>query len=253
MTTVRRHYAKPPVIEALAELYFDGSDWDVTTPGAFYAQVKDRFPKKAQLEHMGLEVELGPGVANARMGTDGVRAVFKNEDETRLVQVGADTLVVNQLPRYPHFEAWRDALLEMLLVYRAVATPTSVVRLGMRYINRIEIAQAYVQMEDFFRVYPEMPPEIGLAHGDFLVRLQIPARVPGHTILLTFGKAPTNDPAGHAFVLDLYDVIPLDGPDSFDLIEQRLNEAHENIEWVFEHAITDATRAIFGEVNRDLS
>jgi uncharacterized protein (TIGR04255 family) len=253
VTTVRRHYASPPVAEALAELYFEGSSWDVTTPGSFYERVKDRFPKKARLEQIGLEVELGPGVANARMDGTGGRAVFKNEDETRLVQVGADTLVVNQLPQYPHFEAWRDVLLEMLPIYREVAAPTTIVRLGMRYINRIEIAQAYVQMEDFFRVYPEMPPEIGLAHGDFLVRLQIPARVPGHTILLTFGKAPTNEPSSHAFVLDLYDVIPLDGPGSFDMIEQRLNEAHENIEWVFEHAITDATRAIFGEVNSDLS
>jgi uncharacterized protein (TIGR04255 family) len=251
VTTVRRHYSNPPVIEALAELYFEGSAWDVTAPGSFYGQVKDRFPKKEQLGQVALELAVGPEGANARMGRGGGRAIFKNKDETQLVQVGADALVVNQLPPYPHFEAWRDVLLEMLPIYREVAAPTSVARLGMRYINRIEVAQAYVQMEEFFRVYPEMPPEIGLAHGDFLVRLQIPARIPAHNILLTFGKAPASAPGFQAFVLDLYDVIPLDGPGSFDLIEQRLNEAHENIEWVFEHAITDATRAIFGEVNND--
>lgn len=252
MTAVRRHYANPPVVEALAELFFEGSAWDVTAPGSFYEQVKDRFPKKAQLEQIGLEVELGPGGANARMGAGGGRAVFKSEDETRLVQVGANVLVVNQLRPYPHFEAWSGVLLEMLTVYRDVARPVSIARLGMRYINRIEIALASLQMEDYFRVYPAMPSELGASHGKFLIRLQFPGRVGGHEILLTLGEAPEERPDVQAFVLDLYTVFPLGGSSSFDVIEQRLRDAHENIEWVFEHTITDATRALFGGVKDDL-
>ncbi|MFN8632366.1 MAG: TIGR04255 family protein [Chloroflexota bacterium] len=252
MTSVRRRYTKPPVVEALAELYFEGATWSVTAPGSFYGRVENRFPKEQQQEQVAFEVSLGPGVANARMGSSGGRAVFKSEDETQLVQVGPDALVVNQLQPYPHFEAWRDVLLEMLAIYREVARPKAVSRLGMRYINRIEIEQVYLQMEELFRVYPEMPEEIGLAHGDFLIRLQLPAKVQGHTVLLTLGKAPVETPSIQAFVLDLYDVIPLGGTDSFDMVAQHLNDAHENIEWIFEHTITDATRAIFGEVIDDL-
>jgi hypothetical protein len=37
-------------------------------------------------------------------------------------------------------------------------------------------------------------------------------------------------------------------PDSFEVLEGRLNEGHENIVTAFESAITDETRALFGEV-----
>ncbi|RMH08650.1 MAG: hypothetical protein D6704_02710 [Nitrospirae bacterium] len=43
-----RRYRKPPVIEALCEIYFAGSSWDETIPGAFYQQIKDDYPKKQQ-------------------------------------------------------------------------------------------------------------------------------------------------------------------------------------------------------------
>lgn len=247
---VRRHYATPPVVEALAELYFEGSAWDVTAPGSFYERVKGQFPNKEQLEQVAFEVEVGPEGANARMGSGAGRALFRNADETRLVQVAGDVLVLNQLPPYPHFEAWSEALLEMLAVYREVANPTAITRLGMRYINRIGFSSTIVQMEDYFRVYAEVPDELGAMHGDFLIRLQLPTRVTGHEFLLTLGRAPA-DTDGHAIVLDLYDTTSLGGPTSFDEIQQSLSDAHENIEWVFEHTITDATRAIFGGVSND--
>ena len=252
MRTVRRQYRNPPVIEALAEVYFKDSTWDITTPGSFYERIRYDYPKKDQVEQVELEVKVNPGGANALLGSGGARARFKNDDETRLIQVGGDVLVVNQLRPYPNFEAWSSVLLGMLDVYRDVAKPSSVTRLGMRYINRIDVPRASIRMEDYFRVYAEVPEELGDAHDSFLVRLQLPARVPGHEILLTLGSAPATHEGVQGFALDLYDVITLSGQGAFDVIEGHLHDAHENVEWVFEHAITDATRAIFGEINDDL-
>jgi hypothetical protein len=95
-----------------------------------------------------------------------------------------------------------------------------------------------------------MPKELGEWHTKFLVRLQLPAKTQGHELLLTLGDAPEERPGVQAFLLDLYDVVPLGGQSSFDGLQQHLDDAHENIEWVFEHTITEATRAMFGEVER---
>lgn len=252
MMSVRRRYGNPPVVEALAELYFEGSNWDLTVPGSFYEQVKAQFPKKGQADLLEIQLQIGQGGAQTRMASPESRVVFRNDDESRLVQVGRDVLVVNQLHPYPHFEAWSRVLLDMLAVYRQVAQPTATAKLGMRYINRIEIEVAHALIEEYFNVYPAIPKEIGEWHGDFLVRLQLPTRVTGHELLLTFGKTTPELPGNQAFLLDLYDVIPLGGLASFDMIEEHLRDAHENIEWVFEHTITDATRAVFGEVPDDL-
>jgi len=48
--TSGRKYRKPPVVEALCEIYFAGSNWDETVPGRFYDRVKDNFPVKRQRE-----------------------------------------------------------------------------------------------------------------------------------------------------------------------------------------------------------
>ena len=60
MTAVRRAYKNPPVVEALAELHFEGSTWDITAPGSFYEQVKRSYPKKEQVEQVEFEVKLCP-------------------------------------------------------------------------------------------------------------------------------------------------------------------------------------------------
>ena len=31
-----RRYQRPPIVEALCEVYFTGSQWDSTVPGLFY-------------------------------------------------------------------------------------------------------------------------------------------------------------------------------------------------------------------------
>ncbi len=43
-TVLDRRYRKSPVIEALCEIYFSGSAWDETVPGAFYERWKNEFP-----------------------------------------------------------------------------------------------------------------------------------------------------------------------------------------------------------------
>jgi uncharacterized protein (TIGR04255 family) len=246
-----RHYRNPPVVEALAELYFAGGEWDLTVPGSFYERIKGRFPQKGQMDQLAVELEMGREGARTRTMPGAPRSRFRSEDGSRMVQLGPDVLVVNQLRPYPHFEAWSPVLLEMLALYRELVRPTTIARLGVRYINRIVIPKPRVKMEEYFRIYAEVPPELGAAHGDFLLRLELPPQYAGHQLLLTFATAPPEGPGQIAYLLDLYDIVAMETPEAFDTVEGRLVEAHDSIEWVFENAITDATRELFGEVTDD--
>ncbi len=247
MTTVRRTYRNPPVVEALVELFFEGSTWDITAPGSFYERVKDRFPKKGQREQVELEVALRPGGANARMESGGRRAVFKSEDESRWVQVGGDVLVVNQLRPYPHFEAWSPTLFKMLAIYRELAQPANISRLGLRYINRVTIPRLSFKLEHYFRAFVDIPDDLSDGHEEFLMRVQLRPPHSGHRLLFTLGTAQPEKAGSASLLLDLYDTVTLDEEGSFDLVRERLDEAHANVEHTFERAITDATRALFLE------
>jgi uncharacterized protein (TIGR04255 family) len=242
-----RRYRKPPVVEALCEIYFAGSAWDDTVPGAFYERVKDEFPKKRQREIQQAEIALGPGEAKA-----GVRRLppwmqFVSDGEHRMIQIAQDLLVVNQLAPYPHFEEWEPEVYKCVNVYKELAQPKKVARLGLRYINRVVIPQGRVQMEDYFTIYPNLPERLGDTHGSFVVRVEVPKPETGHTVLITFGTAPPPDPGqvGQAFMLDLYDILQQHLSVQEEELRTAIQRAHDHIVVAFEDSITDRLRDVF--------
>jgi uncharacterized protein (TIGR04255 family) len=241
-----RSYRNPPVVEALSEVFFEGSAWDPTIPGLFYDRVRDQFPGRGQRKDIQIELTVGSREASSRTTHGDPRSEFSNSDRSRLVQVGRDLLVVNQLRPYPHYVDWRPIVLDMCGVYRELAKPASIARATMRYLNRIPVPDTF-QMETYFRMYPEVPPEIGGGHGAFLMRLELPALHATHRLILTFGWASPEPDSEHALMLDLYDVAPIQGADTFDGLAQTIDEAHANIERAFEGAITPELRSRFGE------
>ena len=242
-----RRYRKPPVIEALCEIYFANSVWDDTVLGAFYERVKNTFPQKRQREIQEAEVTMGPGEAKA-----GVRCLppwmqFVSEKGDRMIQLARDLLVVNQLRPYPHFEEWEPVVYSALTIYKELTQPRNVARLGLRYMNRVEIPEARIAMEDFFTIYPQLPPALGNTHGSFLVRVEVPQPEQGHTVLITFGTSAPQQPNPNvqAFMLDLYDIVQLNKPlGQLDLGEE-IKQAHRDLVMAFEDSITDRLRELF--------
>lgn len=245
-----RRYQNPPVVEALCELFFVGSIWDTTVPGQLYERVRDRFPKKGEVNEVGVELQVAPGGTGARMLHGNPRTQFIREDGSRMVQLARDLLVVNEVRPYTRFEDWRPLVAEMLDAYRQVAQPSGLMRLGVRYINRVVISTIAVKLDDYFRVYPQLPSEVATAHGPFVMRVELPmsSSNTAHRLIVTFGSAPNDEARSSAFLLDLYDIVELDGSAAFDQVPTLLDEAHANIEKTFENAITAEARRLFREV-----
>lgn len=246
---VSRAYREPPVVEALAEVFFEGSDWDLAAPGLFYEMVREDFPQRGQVGQLSMTVELGADAGRARVQPGEPRAQFRTDDGSRIVQVGRDVLVVNQLRPYPRFEDWRPDVLEMLERYVGVANPSTCAKLGLRYINKITLPTAEVQLQDYFHLYPETPDEIGTPFGPFVFKVE--SRPPKHTehiLVSTFGTSQTEEGAP-ALLLDFYDVLAQRLPAERAAVAGFLDEAHDNVEAAFESSITDRSRALFKEVS----
>ena len=243
---LRRKYRRSPIVEALCELYFEGSEWDDTVPGQFYDQIKAQFPIKRQREIQEAHVMLSTaGEASAGVKRLPPWMQFVASDESRFIQIGQDVLVVNQLRPYPHFEDWEPLIYSSLETYRALAKPKGIARLGLRYINRVVIPHTQILMEDYFTVYPQLPKAMGDMHGRFMIRVDLPSRQGEHGVLITFGSAPAEKPNEIAHLLDLYDIFKPEQPLTFDAVKAQVTIAHENIEAAFEGSITDKLRTLF--------
>jgi uncharacterized protein (TIGR04255 family) len=139
----------------------------------------------------------------------------------------------------------------MAQVYSEVAAPKTVRQLGLRYINDIAISLAAptgeVKLEEYFNVYPEIPPSMGGRHGPYMLRMEMPVKDKGHALFITFSMNPNKNPSEASFTLDLYDIFAQPFDFSIKEIENQVQKAHDDqIEPFFENFITDKLRSLFG-------
>ena len=246
---LQRNYQKPPVIEALCEIYFRDSTWDDTIPGIFYEKVKQEFPKKQQREVRQAQITLERETATAGVQRLPSWIQFVSERGDRVIQVAENLLVVNQLRPYQHFAEWELVVRNALKIYKEIAVPQKVDRCGIRYINRIEIPGTQVAMEDYFMIYPQLPESLGNTHGPFFVRVEIPQTEQAHVVLITFGTTTPRQSMDkkQVFFLDLYDIFTPDTSSNGIELRREIQRAHDNVVMAFEDSITDQLRKLFNQ------
>jgi len=242
-----RKYQHPPLIEALCELQFAAdTPWDLVSPGLIYEQVREQFPQRRP----GRAISLNLSQAGQNFGQEFQvvdRVQFLRSDEHALIQVGPQLLVVNHLKPYPSWEAFRPLIAFALESYRRVIQPTSIHRIGLRYINRITFPQPRILLEDYFELYPRLGPQLPSDHGAMIVGLQFAFAEGRDALALRLQTAAPEPEGGLAISLDMDYFLAQPGSISVDEAMDWVETAHNQVEATFEASITDMLRAQFGE------
>jgi len=245
----RRVYPTPPIMEALCELRFQpGQPWDWTVPGLFYGHVREDFPVKTQQNVMEMSMEAKGGEVVTPTVKGGIaRMQFHSEDKLRQMGVGPDLLSVHVLRPYPGLEVFRQLIDRAFRVYQDVAAPVGVKRIGVRYINRVDIPQDTIELADYFVEPPRIPESLPQAMNAFVSRIEV-ACDDNTRLLLTLASTDSGQPGLMSALLDL-DVIFNAGDEALPLDEALKKVEHlRGLERdAFEALITDKTRELFNE------
>jgi uncharacterized protein (TIGR04255 family) len=251
MASMPRTYKSPPVVEAAAEFRFGGtSPWDWTIPGLVYERVRDRYPKKREEKLFQVSVPFDRDRMPLREDLGISKIQFLREDETALIQVGPNLLSVNQLKPYPSWNDFKKVITDALKVYCNIAKPSGLERVGLRYLNRIEVPAPTFPLRDYFNTRPEIPETLPFdSYTSVLIHVDLSYPDGLGALRLNFGSAPTDDKRGSSFMLDLDFFNGGESRPSLDNVSSWLERAHECIETAFERSFTDRThKEIFGEV-----
>jgi len=243
-----KKYRNPPIIEALCEFKLEPSvPWDMAIPGMVYERIRDKFPKRRQGKALEVSMTAGPGGVEHQVFTT-ERMQFLREDEKALIQVGPNLLAVNHLKPYPNWQEFLPLIHQGFDAYHEAANPKGIQRIGLRYINRIEIPGGRIELENYFEFRPYIGEKLPQDYGPFIVGIQIPFEESRDVLRLELASATTEMPDTVAVMLDL-DYF-LAQPDRFsqDSVFQWIEVAHNHVEEVFEACITDRLRQMFGEV-----
>lgn len=242
-----RCYKNSPIAEALCEFRFEPSvPWDLTIPGLVYEKIRETFPKKRQAKV--LETSLSGGRESIQQQVKMTERIqFLRGDEKALVQVGSNLLAVNHLKPYPTWQEFLPLIRQGFNAYLEVATPTVIQRIGLRYINRIEIPGQRIELEDYFEFYPFIAPNLPQDLGSFIVGIVVPYDS-RDSLRLQITTAPIERPNTVAVLLDLDYFLAQPGQVSLDKVFEWVEVAHTRVEEAFEACITDRLRQIFEEM-----
>lgn len=238
-----RTYSNPPVVEAFCEVYFTAVEWDTLSHQLFHKEVKERFPKMEKR----MAAPTGTLKSQERTDVKTERFLCFSKEGNQLIQVSSEFLVFNQLVPFLPFHEWGEGFLCAVSKYIGLFSPEEVDRIGVKYINRIEIPQRRVTMNDYFTIYPSLPLGSGNVHGPFLIDCVIPQGTANHILTINFSSMEREEPGedSQAFRLEFYEQALIEKFLTEDELREQVGIAHSNVVHAFEGSITDNLRSLF--------
>ena len=236
-----QQYPNPPVVEAIVDFGFQPSrDWNLLVPGQVYDRVKHEYPIQETVypDYLPRAQELFqtrgfPFVERIRLrATDG----------TRILQMGRDRLILNQLRPYPGWERLKPDTVGILEHYRQIAVPHALHAISIRYINQINVPDG-TPLEGLFAFRPAIEGPLADHLKDFTLSGKFGFER-GDALEVQLASIDPAEGSQQSYVLDLdYSA----GPEHIPLLDQVgdwLDVAHNRIEQAFEQTIQNSVRQI---------
>ncbi|MGH8065711.1 MAG: TIGR04255 family protein [Candidatus Entotheonellia bacterium] len=242
-----KKYRNPPLIEALVEFrILPDSPWDLTVHGLIYEKIKKTFPHKEQRLIQEVDIKQGPKGIEQQVHVS-ERSFFFTNDKTMFVQIGQHLLAINCLRPYPTWREFKPRIEEAFNALLNSIDVKGLAKISHRAINRIEVPLSPINLGDFFEFRPFLGTRLPRNMRSFILGCVLPFFNERDLckVQLTTGAADT--PSHSAFLLDIdyFLAKPEDLPVDNALVW--VEEAHENVNNIFEGCVTDRLREVFQE------
>jgi len=180
-------FLNAPITEAILDIRVqlpEGIDLDKLK--TFHEPIKERFPQKQERIFMQAGFKFSPeGSASLPPSSKPDGYLFRSTTENKVVQARLDGFAFNKLKPYEKWELFRNEAHALWDSYFKIAKPIKVIRIALRYINRIELPLPIKDFKEYILTTPEIAPKLpqGLAH--FFMQLVIPNHEIGATATIT--------------------------------------------------------------------
>jgi uncharacterized protein (TIGR04255 family) len=238
-------YKNPPIVEAICEFRFSKeTKWDPTISGSVYEKVKDKFPNKESRLEQQMILKAEETGFNQNM-VSSQRALMLSQDRSSLIQVGQHLLSINHLKPYAGWEHFRPKIKMAYDTLGGITEINGIDRMALVYIDRIEIPGKRIELEEYFKFYPQLGPELPHDHMNFMVGVEFPYHDNRDfcKIQLTAAMATKKDHLALLLTTEYYlarqKAIPPEN--ALDWME----EAHTTVQRLFKGCITEKLEDVF--------
>lgn len=243
-----KKYRNDPIVEAVCEFRLtQDTPWDLTIPGLFYEKVKHEFPHREQRVVQEIDFVQEPQGFQQRVRTT-ERVLLFTENQKVLIQLGPRLLVVNALKPYPTWQGFKPRIEMAWNHLRDVVEVRDLERIGLRYINRVELPAQAVELEEYFEFYPFIGKRLPQHMVSFIARVEFPYADDRDQCRVQLTPALGGGEKS-VVILDIDYFLAHPRAVAVSDALQWVEEAHSKVEEVFEGCITDRLRKEFEEVS----
>jgi uncharacterized protein (TIGR04255 family) len=242
MATHWTRFPKAPIKEAILDIRVElPAETDLEQLLQYEPLVKDRFPNKRERVRWEAQIDLNKDPTQSKQ-VDG--RLYTSPDGKDMVQARLDGFTLNRLQPYDRWETFRDMGRELWELYVSIARPSTVTRIALRYINRLELPLPVGDFKDYILTGPEIAPSVSQALSGFFMRLEMPHDEYQAMAIITETMEP-DDGKFLPFIFDI-DVIR---QEKFSPLAPQIWETFELLRdlknHIFFNSLTDRTKELF--------
>lgn len=168
----KQSYSNSPILEAVCEFRFTG-DWDNTIPGMFFSKIRNKYPIKNTKDFIEVDFRTPEKKKSNFQPRKNQIMQFTNSKKNSMVSVGNNTLSVHIIKDYTTWSDYQPIIIDNFNKYLEIAKPKEIQRIGLRYINRLNIPKKEIKIEDYFSYYINIPKGVNQDISSFLANTRL--------------------------------------------------------------------------------
>lgn len=239
-------FPNAPIVEAIIDIRTVlPSDTDTTKLAQFGEILKDHYKHREEQKYLKSNVRLHEKNKEPEIRTEsGIKGfLFRSEEQQKVLQVQIDGFSFSKLKPYETWDLFFEEGKELWNHYVEIANPSKVVRIALRYINRIVVPADFSDFNEYLLTNPKIAENLPQSVANFFMRLtMVRPEIEAIAILtqtmedLTGNKLP--------LILDI-DVVKKKEFKADDEIWKDFLELREFKNEIFFNSITDKTKELF--------
>jgi len=246
----RTIFPHAPITEALIDISIElHSETNLELLNTIHDEIKDKYPKKEQRVIWKGEVKYKEGeipeISSPSSGGP-IGYLFKSPDGKQIAQARLNGFTVNRLKPYEKWEVLLKETKDLWDIYSRIANPKGLIKLALRYINRIEIPLPLSDIKEYILTVPEIAPELPQVLENFFMRLVLPKPKIQAMAIITQTMETIPAPGNVLpFIFDIEVYKDKGSAIEFGNMWDEIEELHEFKNEIFFGSITPKTRELF--------
>ncbi len=164
-----------PITEALIDIRCDlPKDFDLEQFKTIGEKISENYPIEKQIHFHEAKINLRGRTRDIATldKMNGYR--YESTDGIKIVQLREDGYTFNRLKPYKDWPELRDESVRLWEFYKEVATPKSINRIALRYINNLNAPLPMKDFNEYLMCPPEVPKGIPQIIASFFYRVTVP-------------------------------------------------------------------------------